>query len=306
MNILLTGASGMLGHNILEHDASKHYCFYTPSSQELNLLNLDNVKSYFSQYDIDLVIHCAGKVGGIQANILNPVGFFNENLQMGINLVNVAFDYKIKNLFNLASSCMYPRDYINPLKEEYLLKAPLEPTNEGYALAKISVAKLCQYINEQYNMCYYNLIPCNLYGRWDNFDKTKSHMIPAVIRKLHEAKLNNFSDVEIWGDGEARREFMYALDCADAIFYLINKIDKLNNYTNIGLGYDYSINKYYNEIAKIVGYSGKFKHDLNKPVGMNQKLLDTTVLDKLGWKPHFDLSRGIKETYDFYLESVKI
>ena len=223
---------------------------------------------------------------------------------MGMNLVNCALRHGIKQFINMGSSCMYPKDYKSPLEESYILDAPLESSNEGYALAKITVAKLCEYISNQYGLNYKTLIPCNLYGRWDKFGVANSHMIPAVIRKIELAKQNNHNIVEIWGSGNARREFMYAGDCADAIFYSIERIVQIPQYMNIGLGYDYSINEYYNYVAQIIGYTGNFIHDTSKPEGMLHKLTSAMHLDNLGWKSQHGIVDGISKTYEFYKEHI--
>ena len=304
-NLLITGGSGMVGKNLLEHPSSQMYNIYAPSSQELNLFDYAKVVNYLKVNSIDTIIHCAGQVGGIHANISDPTGFLNNNLLMGINLVNAARSVGVKKLLNLGSSCMYPRDYLNPLKEDYILNAPLEPTNEGYALAKITVAKLCEYIRRQYGLEYKTIIPCNLYGRWDKFGESNSHLIPAVIKKIYDACTNNLPSVEIWGDGLARREFMLASDCADGIFYALANFNKLGDYTNLGLGYDYSINEYYQEVARIIGYQGEFVHDLDKPTGMQQKLVDTSKINALGWSTKHSLKYGINETYKFFMDTKK-
>jgi GDP-L-fucose synthase len=238
------------------------------------------------------------------ANMTHPIAFLNHNLFIGLNLVNAALEVGVKSLLNLGSSCMYPKDYQNPLREEYLLHGELEPTNEGYALAKITVAKLCEYISKQFGVQYKTLIPCNLYGRWDKFGENVSHLIPAIIKKIYQAKANGINEVCIWGDGMARREFMYASDCADAIFFALKHMNSLAFYTNIGLGYDYSINEYYQEIARVMGYSGNFIHDLSKPVGMKQKLVDISKMKDLGWQAKLTLSEGILLTYKYFQEKV--
>lgn len=197
---------------------------------------------------------------------------------------------------------MYPRDALNPLGEELILKGELEPTNEGYALAKVTSTRLCEYIRQENPArLYKTIIPCNLYGRFDKFDPNHSHMIPAVIRKIDEAKKNNLVELDIWGDGEARREFMYAEDLADFVFYAITNFDKMPQNLNVGLGTDYTINEYYEAVAKVVGYTGSFKHDLSKPVGMKQKLIDDQKLKAFGWSYKTSLELGIQKTYNFYL-----
>ena len=257
MKILLTGSNGMVGKNILEYKSLQNYDFLTPSSKELNLLNYQDVKKYIAINQPDFIIHAAGKVGGIQANIKNPVSFLIENIDMGRNVIIAAKENNIKNLLNLASSCMYPRSAVNPLSEDLILKGELEPTNEGYAIAKIMSTRLCEYIvKEDNSKNYKTVIPCNLYGKYDKFHPKYSHMIPAVIMEYTMQSYCN--EIKIWGDGTARREFMYAEDLSDFIFYAITKFDKMPQNINVGLGYDYSINDYYTEIAKVLNYKVNF------------------------------------------------
>ena len=301
MKILLTGSNGMVGKNILEHPNSNNYNFLIPSREELNLLEYNSVFDYIKINNPDFVIHAAGVVGGIQANIASPVKFLLENMDMGRNLILATKGNGVKNLMNLASSCMYPRNATNPLSEDLILKGELEPTNEGYALAKIMSTKLCEYVNREDNQYLFKtIIPCNLFGRFDKFEPEHSHMLPAVIRKLHLAKTLGEDKIDIWGDGEARREFMYAADLADFIFYAITNFEKMPQNINVGLGLDYSINEYYRIIAQVVGYEGNFVHDLTKPVGMKQKLIDNTLLKRFGWKPKTSLLDGITKTYNYY------
>lgn len=300
--ILLTGSNGMVGKNILEHSLSVEFEFLTPGSQELNLLDQKLVREYLLQYKPNMIIHSAGRVGGIQANMKDPVAFLTENMQMGLNLISTAYELGIKNLMNMSSSCMYPRDAVNPLKEEMILQGELEPTNEGYALAKIASTRLCEYITrENPSFQYKTVIPCNLYGRHDKFDPLHSHMIPSVIRKISEAKSNGDNNIEIWGDGTARREFMYAGDLADFVFFAINRYDEMPQNINVGLGHDYSINEYYQKIASVIGYQGEFIHDLTKPIGMKQKLIDSKKLEEFGWKYKTSLAQGLEQTLNFYL-----
>lgn len=303
MKILLTGSNGMVGRNLLEHPLIEKHQVLVPSSLQLNLLDYEQTNAYLHREQPELIIHAAGRVGGIQANIREPVKFLADNLDMGRNIVLSAKQNRIPKLLNLGSSCMYPRNALNPLREEMVLQGELEPTNEGYAIAKITTAKLCEYITrEDSSFQYKTLIPCNLYGRWDKYDPQHSHMVPAVIKRIHEAKMNALTELEIWGDGTARREFMYAGDLADCLIHAISKFDSLPQMMNVGLGTDYTINEYYQTISATIGYLGSFKHDLTKPIGMQQKLVDNSRMMEWGWTPKVSLHDGIKKTYEFYLE----
>ena len=305
MKILLTGSRGMVGKNILECKSAQNYDFLTPSSLELNLLNYQDVKTYIAFHQPELIIHAAGKVGGIQANIKEPVSFLVDNIDMGRNVIMAAKSNNIKKFLNLSSSCMYPRNAENPLSENLILKGELEPTNEGYAIAKIMSTRLCEYIvKEDDSKNYKTVIPCNLYGKYDKFDPKNSHMIPAVISKIYKAKLAETREISIWGDGKSRREFMYTEDLADFIFYAIRNFNKMPQNINVGIGHDHSINDYYSEIAKILGFKGKFSHDLTKPTGMKQKLIDDTRLQEFGWKSKTTLTEGLKKTIDYYKSKI--
>ena len=304
--LLITGGSGMVGQNILNHPFAKSWKIFAPSSNELNLANTLECEKYISNKMPNLIIHCAGKVGGIKANIDEPVEFLDKNIMIGRNVIMGARLAGVKNLINLASTCIYPRLAKNPLNEEQILKGELEPTNEGYALAKIFSTRLCEYIRrEDPTYQYKTLIPCNLYGLYDKFDPNKSHLVPAIIHKIHQAKMSNKPSVEIWGDGNARREFMYSADLADAVFNAANNMEILPNKINIGVGNDYTINEYYKTIAEVLGWNGVFTHDLSKPVGMMRKLSDTSLQSNWGWKPKTSLKNGLTKTYQYYLESLK-
>ncbi len=306
LNIYVTAKNGLVGKNLLENEDLKNHNVFATSHGELDLTDYNAVKAFLNEKKPEIVIHCAGLVGGIQANINRPYEFFLNNVLMGINVVRASYELGIKKFLNLSSSCSYPRNYKQPLKEEYVLQGELEPTNEGYALAKLSILKMCEYISRQFEGYQYKtLIPCNLYGRFDKFSPKNSHMIPSVIRKLHEAKEQGVNNVDIWGDGKARREFMYAGDLADGISYCINNFDRMPALMNIGLGYDYTVDEYYETIAKVVGYSGKFNHDLTKPAGMKQKLVDISRQTEFGWKPKHTLEEGIIKTYDYFLNEYK-
>lgn len=305
MRILITGGNGMVGKNILEHKKASNYEILAPSSSELNLRDFNSVDKYIKQNKPDIIIHAAGLVGGIQANMARPVDFLVYNLDMGRNIIMAAKENGVKYFLNMASSCMYPREAQNPLQEELILKGELEPTNEGYAIAKVVATRLCEYIvKENPELQYKTVIPCNLYGKYDKFSPEHSHMVPAVIKKIYEAKQNNATEIDIWGDGLARREFMYTGDLADFVFYALDNFEKMPQNINVGLGFDYTINEYYEAIAEAVGFTGKFVHDLSKPIGMKQKLIDDSKLKQFGWKHQTNLQEGIKKTLDYFKTQV--
>lgn len=303
MRILLTGGGGMVGRHFLQHPHIGDFEVIAPPSRQLDLLDSQAVGAWLEKTRPDLVIHCAGRVGGIQANIREPVRFLLDNLDMGRNLIGAARAAGIKRLLNLGSSCMYPRNAPNPLREEMVLTGELEPTNEGYALAKIVTARLCEYVSrETPEYRYKTLIPCNVYGPHDKFDPANSHLVPAVIRKIHEAVQTKLEQVEIWGDGSARREFMYAGDLADCLYHAVTRFDTLPDTMNVGVGQDATINEYYRTAAEVVGFGGHFVHDLTKPVGMKQKLVATGKADKWGWRAKTSLREGMEITYQFFLQ----
>ena len=298
----------MVGRNILEHPLAEQYEIIAASSQAIDLTDSEATLRFISDANPDVVIHAAGRVGGIQANIANPVDFLVTNIDIGRNVIMSAYKAGVPRLINLASSCMYPRLASNPLSENLILHGALEPTNEGYALSKIFSTLLCEYINRENQntikskATFKTLIPCNLYGRHDKFNPQHSHLIPAIIHKIHQAKLNGLKEVDIWGDGNARREFMYSGDIADAIFKGLKDFDQLPDVMNIGIGHDNSINDYYAVAAKVIGWHGKFVYDTTKPVGMKQKLVDITRQRNWGWMPTTSLTLGIEKAYQYYLE----
>jgi|TARA_A100001015_G_C14938684_1_gene691614 GDP-L-fucose synthase len=301
--ILVTGGSGMVGGNIINHDLASKYEILSPTSNELNLLNYQKISDYLKINKPQMIIHAAGIVGGIEANIKYPVKFLANNMKIGLNILMASKDQNIKEFINLGSSCMYPKNSINPISEDDILKGELEPTNEGYALSKIASTKLCEYISRQNNsFLYKTIIPCNLYGKYDNFASDTSHMIPGVIKRIFEAKNKGQRSVDIWGDGSSRREFMFAGDFANFIYYAIENFIKMPQNINVGIGKDYSITDYYKIIADVIGFKGTFNYDFTKPTGMKQKLVDNKRLIEFGWTNQTTLVDGIKSTYDYFIK----
>lgn len=299
MKILLTGSSGLVGSAIKEKIKSKD--LLAPSSNQVNLNNKNQIFNYLQKNKPDLIIHCAGKVGGILKNINNQDNFLIENTEINLNLISVALKCKIKKFLNISSSCIYPKNIQKKIKENQLLQSYPEPTNEGYALAKISALKLCEFISKKYNLSYKSLIPCNIYGPNDNFDLNSGHLIPSVINKIYLAKKKGSRCIEIWGTGNVKREFMHVDDLADAVIFFSKKIKVLPNFMNVGFRKDYTVKQYYKVISDIIGYEGKFRFDRSKPEGMKRKFLDHSQQDKFGWFPKISLENGIKNTYKYFL-----
>ena len=303
--ILLTGSGGMVGKNLLEHPNISTYDILTPRSSELDLRNFEKVKEYLAKHNPEMIIHAAAKVGGIQVNIQEPLEYFVDNLDMGRNIVMAAYTLGIKKLINLGSSCIYPANISKPFTEDMLLTGKVEETNEGYAIAKLAVIKLCKYVMQQDNsFSYKTLIPCNLYGRFDKFSPENSHLVAAIIHKIHQAKKSNLNEIEIWGDGTVRREFMYAADLADVLFRSIEDFDNIPENMNVGLGYDMAVNDYYAEAAKVIGFAGGFTHNTTKPAGTTQKLVNIDLQTRWGWKPNTSLKVGLQKSYEFYLKEI--
>lgn len=296
----------MVGKNIVESHLSSLYELHTPHRNELDLRNKGAVRCYLQKLKPDLIINAAGRVGGIEANIAHPYEFLLENLELGTNLISAAVDCGIPRLINLASSCIYPRDCSDILSEDMLLTGPLEPTNEGYALAKISTLKLCELVRFSARpMHYKTLIPCNLFGPYDKFDLATAHLIPAIITKIHQAKKSNSSKVEVWGNGGARREFMYVGDLVLAIERAIEDYDNLPYLMNIGVGKDHSVLDYYRVVAEVLDWGGEFTFNADKPEGMMRKLLSIKQQSDWGFAPKYSLIDGISKTFEFYSRSTE-
>lgn len=302
--IYVAGHKGLVGSAIVkELNKRGYHNIIGRTFEELDLRNQAAVNEFFHENKPEYVILAAAKVGGIVANSTFPADFIMENLQIQCNVISASHRFGVTKLLFLGSSCIYPKECPQPIKEEYLLSGYLEETNEAYALAKISGLKMCQYYNKQYGTCFISVMPTNLYGPGDNFDLEKSHVMPALIRKMHEAKVNQAKTVEIWGTGMPRREFLYSEDMADACVYLMETYDG-NEFFNIGTGKDMSIKELAELIKEIVGYEGTLYFNTERPDGTPQKLLDVSRIKELaGWEYKTELRDGIRLAYDWFLNN---
>lgn len=304
--IYIAGHRGMVGSAAVRKFQKEGYTnILCRTSQELDLCNQAAVKEFFKAEKTEYVILAAAKVGGIMANKTYPAEFLLENLQIQNNVIQQSYLNGVKKLCFLGSSCIYPREAPQPIKEEYLLTGPLEPTNEGYALAKISGYKLCLYLSQQYGFNTISLMPCNLYGTNDNYDPENSHVFPAFIRRFSEAAKNNTPEVTLWGTGAPLREFLHVDDLASAIYYFMQNHDD-PNVINIGYGSDITIKELAEKIAQAANYTGKITWDTTKPDGMYRKLMDSTKAHSFGWQPEITLKEGIKRTIREYSSSFNI
>ncbi|MDF3854289.1 GDP-L-fucose synthase family protein [Paracoccus sp. P2] len=301
--LFITGGHGMVGRNLRAHPGIAAWQVLAPARTELDLCDADALRDWLARHRPDAVVHAAGVVGGIQANLAEPMRYLIENARIGLNLIAACREARIPVLINLSSSCVYPRDLHCGLAEEQILTGPLEPSNEGYALAKIMAMRLVDHAcREDRGLQWRTLVPCNLYGPFDKFDPGQSHLLPAIIHKIHRARVEGHETVEIWGDGTARREFMHAGDLAEAILRALAGPSSVPAVMNIGPGVDHAIDDYYRIAAGVIGWQGRFVHDLGKPVGMRRKLLSVTRQTEWGWAPQTGLREGIAATYAWYLE----
>jgi GDP-L-fucose synthase len=302
-SVFVAGARGLVGSAIVRRLSAKGYKnLLTPVRSELDFTNQAAVENFFSNHAIDHVYLAAAKVGGIHANNSYPADFIRDNLQVQTNVIDSAWRNGVKKLLFLGSSCIYPKFAPQPMPEDCLLTGPLEQTNEWYAIAKIAGVKMCQAYRRQYGFNAISVMPTNLYGPGDNFDLQNSHVLPALIRKFHDAKTRNDPEVVIWGTGTPRREFLHVDDLADAALYLMESYES-EQLINVGWGQDISIADLAAMIRGVVGFSGSIRYDAGKPDGTPRKLLDTSRIQALGWKPSIDLRDGIAATYRWFLQS---
>ncbi len=311
--IFVAGHNGMVGSAIcrlLKKDPKVK--ILTKSSAHLDLKCQKSVKEFFVLNQPDEVILAAAKVGGIYANNTYPAEFIYENLQIQNNIIHSSFEEKVKKLLFLGSSCIYPKLAKQPIEENYLLTGKLEPTNEPYAIAKIAGIKMCESYNRQYGCDFRAVMPTNLYGPGDNYHPTNSHVVPALIRRFHEAKVNRHKSVVVWGTGNPRREFLYVEDMASACLHILNMkhdniakfLDPMMSHINIGSGEDIQISELSKIISEVIGYNGEIIFDNSKPDGAPRKLLDIDLIKSLGWKPRVSLTEGISRSYKYFLRTI--
>ena len=301
--IYIAGHEGMVGSILFKELKRSGYSnIITIPFKSLDLRNQKDTFKFIKEKKPEYIFLIAGKVGGIQANIQYPAEYLYDNLMISANVIEAARRNNFKKLLFLGSSCIYPRLSKQPMKEEYLLTGSLEPTNEGYAIGKIAGLKLCEYYRKQYGCNFIVVIPPNLYGPGDNFKTDDSHIISAIIKKIHNAKEKNLSNVEMWGTGSARREFLFNEDLVDGLIFLMNNYEG-NDFINIGSKSDVSIKELAEIVKEIIGYDGEFIWDKTKPDGMPRKLMDSSKIYNMGWKPKTNLKDGLSKTYKWYLNN---
>lgn len=300
--IFVAGHKGMVGAAVCRRLETEACEVIVASRDELDLTDQEKVTNFIGNQRPDAVIICAAKVGGIYANSTMPVDFLENNLALQNNLIKASATYNVEKLVFLGSSCIYPKMAPQPIKEDYLLTGALEPTNEWYAIAKIAGLKLCAAYRQQFGHNFISVMPTNLYGPGDNYDLKTSHVVPALIRKIHHAKMENAPSVEIWGTGKPRREFLHVDDCADGIVFALSHYDEAQH-LNIGCGSDISIYELAQKIAQVIGYEGRFILNDAYPDGTPRKLLDVSKIAKLGWQANISLDDGLRATYNSFLQS---
>ena len=300
--VFISGHNGMVGSALIRAFNSRveEYEIITRNRTKLDLCNQPDVHHFLSSEKPDIVINAAGRVGGIYANNTFPADFIRENLLINTNLIHASYEVGVTRFLNLGSSCIYPREAEQPLKEESLLTGPLEPTNSAYALAKIAGLEMCRHYRKQYGVLFHSAMPTNLYGPGDNYHAQNSHVLPALIRRFHEAKKTGQSEVCMWGTGKPRRELLHADDLADALLFLLS-VDNPPDWINVGTGRDQTILELANLVKDTTGFVGEITHDLTKEDGTPVKRLDVSLLDNLGWKARISLEQGIKSTYGDFL-----
>lgn len=301
--IAIFGSTGLVGSNIVKKIDTEKYHVYSPTRKELNLFDQEKVLDWFFENRVEYVILAAARVGGIIANSTYPTEFLHENLTIQNNIIMSALKSDVQNLIFLGSSCIYPRECPQPIKEEYLLTGPLEKTNKSYALAKIAGIQLCDSIRDQYGKNYYSLMPCNLYGPGDNFDLEASHVIPGMIRKIESARDNKEPFIKLLGTGRPLREFLYVEDLAEAVIFILENYKGNDGLINVGSGFEISIKELANIVAHVIDYKGEIIFDTEGLDGTPRKIMDNSKIESLGWKPKMIIETGIAETVKWYWDN---
>lgn len=300
MKLLITGAGGMLGLSLKKFAVAQGVDVLAPTRLEMDLLDEIATSRYIAFWQPDVIIHAAARVGGISANIEYPLRYLSENIRMDINLLTVAKNLAIKSLVYIGSSCMYPKNIEHAMREHEILTGPLEPTNEGYAMAKLVGWKMVRIIAEDSGLNWRTVVLSNLYGPNDHFEPERSHLLPAVIRKITEAKRKGNTSIDMWGDGLSRREFTYVEDAGEFLIESLALLQEFPVTLNVGSGVDYSVREYYELVARALNFTGSIICDLTKPTGMQRKLMDSSMAEKLGWRPKTEIESGIRQTLRWY------
>ena len=298
-NVLVTGGSGMLGRHLVPLLEKTGHLVHSPNREELDLTDSKATETYFTTTNIDTVIHCAAYVSGIASNTTKKHHSFDSNVMMGLNLIRACIEHGIKNMINVGSATVYPNDAPQPLREDSLGDGAFEGPIEGYALSKYVVYRACAMANEQHGVSFKTVHPCNLFGPYDNFSLETGHMLPAILHRMHQAKENGNKPIVIWGDGSAKREFLYAPDLADFLNTGLSRFSELPEVMNVGSGVEVSVNEMHQYMAKVIGYDGELQHDLSRPVGRKRRCLELSKQKEFGWSPKTQFEEALMLTYDY-------
>jgi len=298
-NVLVTGGSGMLGRHLVPLLEKTGHQVYSPNREELDLTDSKATGTYFTTTNIDAVIHCAAYVSGIASNTTTKHHSFDSNVMMGLNVIRACVEHGIKKMINVGSATVYPNSAPQPLREDSLGDGAFEGPIEGYALSKYVVYRACAMANEQHGVSFKTVHPCNLFGPYDNFSLETGHMLPAILHRMHQAKENGNKPIVIWGDGSAKREFLYAPDLADFLNTALSRFSELPEVMNVGSGVEVSVNEMHQHMAKVIGYEGELEHDLSRPVGRKRRYLELSKQKEFGWSPKTQFEEALMLTHDY-------
>lgn len=298
-NVLVTGGSGMLGRHLVPLLEKTGHIVYSPNREELDLTDSKATSNYIETINIDTVIHCAAYVSGIASSTTTKHHSFDSNVMMGLNLIRACLEHGINNMINVGSATVYPNDAPQPLREDSLGDGAFEGPIEGYALSKYVVYRACAMANEQHGVSFKTVHPCNLFGPYDNFSLETGHMLPAILHRMHQAKENGNKPIVIWGDGSAKREFLYGPDLADFLNTAISRFSELPEVMNVGSGVEVSVNEMHQYMAKVIGYDGELQHDLTRPVGRKRRYLELSKQKEFGWSPKTQFEEALTFTHDY-------